>query len=86
MRSFFLIIGFVGQGMVTAVAGQDSRARNPIIFADVPDMSMVQRVMAYYMSSTTMHRSGSANHAVNRRLSTETGQLCKRRYPGKNVD
>ncbi len=32
-------------------------AHNPIIFADVPDMSMVRVGGTYYMSSTTMHLS-----------------------------
>lgn len=31
------------------------RAINPIIFADVPDMSMIRVGDTYYMSSTTMH-------------------------------
>ncbi|RRN78139.1 glycoside hydrolase, partial [Pseudoxanthomonas sp. SGD-10] len=30
-------------------------AHNPIIFADVPDMSMIRVGENYYMSSTTMH-------------------------------
>lgn len=33
------------------------QARNPIIFADVPDMSMIRVGDTYYMSSTTMHMS-----------------------------
>src|ERR1044072_3946419 len=33
------------------------QARNPIIFADVPDMSMLRVGDTYYMSSTTMHMS-----------------------------
>ncbi|MGZ8524971.1 MAG: glycoside hydrolase family 43 protein [Chitinophagaceae bacterium] len=32
-------------------------AKNPIVFADVPDMSMVRVGDTYYMSSTTMHMS-----------------------------
>ncbi len=31
------------------------QATNPIIFADVPDMSMIRVGKNYYMSSTTMH-------------------------------
>ena len=38
------------------VAAQD-KAHNPIIFADVPDMSMIRVGDTYYMSSTTMHMS-----------------------------
>src|SRR4030095_1123884 len=33
------------------------KAHNPIIFADVPDMSMIRVGDTYYMSSTTMHMS-----------------------------
>ncbi len=33
------------------------KAQNPVIFADVPDMSMVRVEDTYYMSSTTMHMS-----------------------------
>jgi len=32
-------------------------ARNPIIYADVPDMSIIRVGNSYYMSSTTMHMS-----------------------------
>jgi len=34
-----------------------AQARNPVIFADVPDMSMIRVGNTYYMSSTTMHLS-----------------------------
>lgn len=33
------------------------QAHNPVIFSDVPDMSMVRAGDTYYMSSTTMHMS-----------------------------
>ena len=36
---------------------QVSRAHNPVIFADVPDMSIIRVGATYYMSSTTMHMS-----------------------------
>jgi beta-xylosidase len=36
---------------------QVKEAKNPIIFADVPDISMVRVGDTYYMSSTTMHMS-----------------------------
>lgn len=38
-----------------SVYGQ--HAKNPVIFADVPDMSMIRVGNTYYMSSTTMHMS-----------------------------
>lgn len=38
--------------------GQEKQqAKNPIIFADVPDISMIRVGDTYYMSSTTMHMS-----------------------------
>jgi beta-xylosidase len=42
---------------VTQLSAQDKQAHNPIIFADVPDMSIVRVGGTYYMSSTTMHMS-----------------------------
>jgi beta-xylosidase len=41
----------------SSVCAQVNSARNPIIFADVPDMSIVRVGDTYYMSSTTMHMS-----------------------------
>ncbi len=38
-------------------AQTQGRATNPIIYADVPDLSMIRVGNAYYMSSTTMHMS-----------------------------
>jgi beta-xylosidase len=46
--------------LFTLLLGQiaySQKARNPIIFADVPDMSMIRVGETYYMSSTTMHMS-----------------------------
>lgn len=40
---------------VTPVRAQPTGAHNPIIFADVPDMSIIRVKNSYYMSSTTMH-------------------------------
>ncbi len=39
------------------VSAQAKSAQNPVIFADVPDMSMIRVGDSYYMSSTTMHMS-----------------------------
>src|SRR3954464_11116252 len=36
---------------------QAQNAKNPVIFADVPDLSMIRVGDTYYMSSTTMHMS-----------------------------
>ncbi|MFN8253542.1 MAG: glycoside hydrolase 43 family protein [Ferruginibacter sp.] len=41
----------------SAVNAQEHLAHNPVIFADVPDMSMIRVGDTYYMSSTTMHMS-----------------------------
>ncbi len=50
---FLVLIYTVGvRELVTA---QPSSARNPIIYADVPDASMIRVGDSYYMSSTTMH-------------------------------
>ena len=49
-----LFIVFLSVG-VAGTAAQN--AENPVIFADVPDMSMIRVGDTYYMSSTTMHMS-----------------------------
>ncbi|MEI7421914.1 MAG: glycoside hydrolase 43 family protein [Prolixibacteraceae bacterium] len=41
----------------TTSSAQTNPSHNPIIFADVPDMSMIRVGDTYYMSSTTMHMS-----------------------------
>ncbi|WP_236676356.1 glycoside hydrolase family 43 protein [Chryseolinea lacunae] len=41
----------------TPLSAQERHAQNPVIFSDVPDMSMVRVGDVYYMSSTTMHMS-----------------------------
>lgn len=47
-----------GKNKVSApVYTKSKRATNPIIFADVPDLSMIRVGNNYYMSSTTMHMS-----------------------------
>ena len=50
----FLILTTLGVGHNFA---QEKVALNPIIWADVPDMSMIRVGDSYYMSSTTMHMS-----------------------------
>ena len=50
-----IFLGFVLIAFQNLVAQE--KAHNPIIFADVPDMSMVRVGDTYYMSSTTMHMS-----------------------------
>jgi len=49
-----LFIALLAICSICKLAGQ---AHNPIIFADVPDMSMIRVGDVYYMSSTTMHMS-----------------------------
>lgn len=50
----FLTLFFTKPVVITA---QEKSAENPIIFADVPDLSMIRVGDTYYMSSTTMHMS-----------------------------
>src|SRR5450759_5216832 len=40
---------------ISSLSAQVKQVQNPIIFADVPDMSMIRVGDTYYMSSTTMH-------------------------------
>ncbi|WP_149277744.1 glycoside hydrolase family 43 protein [Pareuzebyella sediminis] len=58
MNRFSLIIScIVGLIFQLSVNAQKDKAQNPLIFADVPDMSMIRVGDTYYMSSTTMHLS-----------------------------
>lgn len=57
MKRIPYIIGLFILVMSTQMQAQNSEARNPIIYADVPDMSMIRIGDTYYMSSTTMHMS-----------------------------
>lgn len=41
--------------MQTVASAQEKKAENPLIYADVPDMSIIRVGKNYYMSSTTMH-------------------------------
>ncbi|MGO3805723.1 MAG: glycoside hydrolase family 43 protein [Sphingobacterium sp.] len=53
--STILKVLFCAALIATSGYGQGQQAKNPIIFADVPDMSMMRVGDTYYMSSTTMH-------------------------------
>jgi len=52
-----VIILFVATSGLISSSAQDRHAHNPIIYADVPDESMIRVGDTYYMSSTTMHMS-----------------------------
>jgi len=56
-RFFLILIGFLIGTVFGSIAAQVKQAHNPIVFADVPDMSMIRVGDTYYMSSTTMHMS-----------------------------
>lgn len=49
------LILLIGISYTASVLAQEKTAVNPIIYADVPDMSMIRVGDTYYMSSTTMH-------------------------------
>ncbi|KAF2515030.1 glycosyl hydrolase 43 family protein [Flavobacterium zhairuonense] len=49
--TFFILI------VQMTVSAQGKKAQNPIIFSDVPDLSIIRVGKNYYMSSTTMHMS-----------------------------
>ncbi|MET0466632.1 MAG: glycoside hydrolase 43 family protein [Chitinophagaceae bacterium] len=50
-----LLSAIIGLSFLSTASAQ--HAQNPIIFADVPDLSMIRVGDTYYMSSTTMHMS-----------------------------
>ena len=49
--------GVVGSLLLAFLCPQASAAQNPVIWADVPDVSTIRVGDTYYMSSTTMHMS-----------------------------
>ena len=53
-RRFYLFLLVTILYSCTALS-QGSSAGNPVMYADVPDMSMIRVGDTYYMSSTTMH-------------------------------
>ncbi|RZL09106.1 MAG: glycoside hydrolase, partial [Hymenobacter sp.] len=58
MHKYFLalllaVLSFLGP----RAQAQGTAAHNPLVYADVPDMSMIRVGKTYYMSSTTMHLS-----------------------------
>jgi beta-xylosidase len=61
MASTRSLLGFIAAILATTAPDRPQavaqHAQNPIIHADVPDVSMVRVGDAYYMSSTTMHMS-----------------------------
>jgi len=50
-----LLLCYLLAGVLPDAGAQ--QARNPVLFADVPDMSIIRVKDTYYMSSTTMHMS-----------------------------
>jgi beta-xylosidase len=56
-RNSLLLLVALLAGFSMRVTAQSAQAHNPIIFADVPDISIVRVRDTYYMSSTTMHMS-----------------------------
>lgn len=52
LKLFTLSLFFV---LIATFSVNAQKATNPIIFADVPDLSMIRVGKVYYMSSTTMH-------------------------------
>jgi beta-xylosidase len=57
-RKVLLVLSIIAvQVCFVPVHAQVRNAHNPIIFADVPDMSIIRVGSLYYMSSTTMHMS-----------------------------
>lgn len=55
MRSRFYLFLLASIVSCASVMAQVKSATNPVIYADVPDMSMIRVGDTYYMSSTTMH-------------------------------
>jgi beta-xylosidase len=73
MKRFFNLLACTIALFVAPCLTMAQKAQNPIIYADVPDMSMIRVGGTYYMTSTTMHMSPGvpimkSNDLVNWRL------------------
>ena len=55
MRKHFCLFLLASIFYSYATLAQNASAKNPVVHADVPDMSMIRVGDTYYMSSTTMH-------------------------------
>ena len=55
MEKWLLLAALAGGGVIAGAQAQP--AHNPIVYADVPDPSIIRVGRTYYMSSTTMHLS-----------------------------
>ena len=53
-KKIFILAYFV-LIMQTVAFSQNNKAKNPLIYADVPDLAILRVGNTYYMSSTTMH-------------------------------
>jgi beta-xylosidase len=52
---YFGLVVLIATFLNATISAQVNSAQNPIIFADVPDISMIRVGDSYFMSSTTMH-------------------------------
>jgi len=57
MKRIFFVVVLMIPFLSNQLFAQQQQAKNPLIFADVPDMAMIRVGDTYYMSSTTMHMS-----------------------------
>lgn len=57
MKKYLLLAALASLGAPLVARAQGAVAHNPIVYADVPDLSMIRVGNTYYMSSTTMHMS-----------------------------
>lgn len=55
--SLILITAILCSGLFSQAEEKSEQTQNPVIYADVPDMSIIRVGNMYYMSSTTMHMS-----------------------------
>ena len=56
-KYYFTVFNLILYFICIVFSASAQTARNPIIYADVPDMSIIRVGSNYYMSSTTMHMS-----------------------------
>lgn len=83
MRKHFCLFLLASIFYSYATLAQNASAKNPVVHADVPDMSMIRVGDTYYMSSTTMHMAPGVPIMKSKDLvNWELGELLLR-YTGR---
>lgn len=81
-KSFYIVSfwGFIGlshcSAQINPFQKSSTEFTNPVIWADVPDLSITRNGDDFYLISTTMHLMPGARDAFQRSCTLGNGKLC----------